>query len=174
MKLKMKLIRHNVFETNSSSTHSISVVAGAKVYDTIYPNEDGCINLVPEDFGWDWAAYHWVHDKLLYLLIYARDWSGANSQQFTDQIWEVVCEHTGATSIVIQPIPSPYGNSDDIGYIDHQAVEDNDLHWMFMDENSNQILKDFIFNPNSILRTGNDNSYCPYNWEDFPEESDYD
>ena len=67
----MKLIRHNVFETNSSSTHSISVVAGAKVYDTIYPNEDGCIDLAPEYFGWDWeetendadqdaSATHWM------------------------------------------------------------------------------------------------------------------
>ena len=45
--MKKKLIRSGVFETNSSSSHSVSVANETKefVLDTIYPDQDGIIEL---------------------------------------------------------------------------------------------------------------------------------
>ena len=43
---KKKLIRKSVFETNSSSAHSLSVNDGKhkpKIYDTVYPDKDGVV-----------------------------------------------------------------------------------------------------------------------------------
>lgn len=44
----MKLIRENVFETNSSSANSFSLNKGKKaphIYDTLYPDEDGTVRI---------------------------------------------------------------------------------------------------------------------------------
>ena len=47
----MKLIRNSVFETNSSSCHSISI-GKSDVYDSVTPDEDGIIRIKPMEFGW--------------------------------------------------------------------------------------------------------------------------
>ena len=146
----IKLIRKNVFETNSSSTHSISVGHG-DTYDSITPYEDGIIYLEPEEFGWEQETYTATYTKLTYAYIYARDWTGDKSPQFMEVLKKVVCEHTGATDIKMNSSTSfGYTNT---GYIDHQSVEDGNYHYLFEDE---QTLKQFIFDPTSVLETDND------------------
>ncbi len=150
-----KLIRNSVFETNSSSCHSISISSDDCVYDGITPSCDNKIVLKPMDFGWDITEYHDALSKLTYCWIYAQDWTGKESEKFHKILSDMVCEHTGADEIVMQMdynnkwYPKGY-----YGCIDHQSVECKDLHHMFYEP---QKLKDFIFNPNSILQTDNDN-----------------
>lgn len=47
-KYKNKLVRTSVFETNSSSAHSLSINKGKhkpKIYDTVYPDKDGVVRI---------------------------------------------------------------------------------------------------------------------------------
>lgn len=45
--------RRFVFETNSSSSHSISIVSGDYIPDKIYVDETGTCNIFPGEFGWE-------------------------------------------------------------------------------------------------------------------------
>lgn len=46
-----KLIRNSVFETNSSSTHSITIGSYTD-FDTIIPDYNGNITVPTMEFGW--------------------------------------------------------------------------------------------------------------------------
>jgi len=55
--MKKRLIRQSVFETNSSSAHSISLgkdTGKQFLLDTLYPDQNGTITLTGGEFGWDW------------------------------------------------------------------------------------------------------------------------
>lgn len=151
----MKLIRNGVFETNSSSCHSISIriPLSNNDYDTIIPDENGNIEIITEDFGWQQITYDEPRDKLAYLMIYIRDWVYSEEEKsiFSERLLKVVKDHTGCNSLILKPYSdSPYCD----GYIDHQSAENNHLHWIFNNEFD---LKNFIFNPQSYIETDNDN-----------------
>lgn len=149
-----KLIRKSVFETNSSSCHSISISSDDVVYDGITPASDNKIYLKPMEFGWDIAEYRDPMSKLTYCWIYVEDWTDREQQEFRQILSNVVCQHTGADEIVMEIDMNRRWWHGKHGYIDHQSVECNDLHYMFYQP---EYLKNFIFNPNSVLRTDNDN-----------------
>lgn len=145
-----KLIRNSVFETNSSSCHSISI-GESDVYDSVIPDENGEIVLEPMEFGWEQERYNDAYTKMVYIWIYINDWSGRNEDEFMETFQRVVCSHTGATRVIMHKTNSewyPYG------YIDHQSVEGNEYHYLFNDD---QTLKQFLFDPKSWLVTDNDN-----------------
>lgn len=144
----MKKVRREVFETNSSSSHSISISNKEGMLETILPDEDGVIYLQGGDFGWEYEKYNDALTKANYC---AQD-NGHNPNR-TNMLIEVIMEHTGAKSVIIERQ----------GYIDHQSCGTS--YAAFVD---NETLKQFIFNPNSILYTGNDNDCGPINfyWND--------
>ncbi len=148
----MKLVRHNVFETNSSSCHSLSVNENAKIYDTILPDEDGYIYIeLSGEYGWEQDTYYNTLDKVDYIGIYARDWT-EDSEKYTQILIDVIKEHTGANDVLIDSKNSSWGGKE--GYIDHQSVEDRDYHYLF--ENP-ELLKKFIFGEGSYFECDNDN-----------------
>jgi hypothetical protein len=151
-----KMIRTGVFETNSSSCHTITIshVDNDTLYQSITPNDNGEIVIAPQEFGWEWETYNNPESKLCYVMLYIRDWvhDQATKDAFSDILNRVVLTHTHATKLTMGPSSSKYWN----GYIDHQSVEDNDCHHLF---DSDEKLKDFIFGPQSSLNTGNDNDY---------------
>lgn len=150
----MKKIRRKVFETNSSSSHSISIVeCEEELYDTIYPDEKGVIFLGGQEFGWEWERYTDAETKANYCAIDC--WDDVDRREM---LIELLQEHTGAITIEF----------DDSGYIDHQSSGTSSD--AFFDKQS---LKDFIFNPKSILFTGNDNGEAPSNFYD-PVDAVYD
>ena len=56
-----KLIRVGVWETNSSSSHSLSLGSSQSkdfVLDTIYPDEEGKIYINGGEFGWEWNKFN--------------------------------------------------------------------------------------------------------------------
>lgn len=169
------LVRKNVFETNSSSTHSLTV-ANKPDYSTLFPNKNGELRFAnPPGFGWSWDTYDDPTSKAWYLYLYLRDWEngGANCpydkydktkdarSQFTDVALEklellekVIKDQTGADSIIWDDKADEKHYTSLEGYIDHQSVEyglDGDVEF------TEQSLKDFVFGIGSIIETGNDN-----------------
>lgn len=144
----MKQIRSSVFETNSSSTHSLTVgETGSGVMATLWIDEEGKVKIGGGDFGWEQEIYHDAQTKADYLAIYARECypdDRIGSLSLWDILSSVIQTQTGCREVVYE--------SD--GYIDHQSVEDNDLHGLF---ESPAQLREFIFNPTSYLETDNDN-----------------
>jgi hypothetical protein len=154
-----KIIRSGVFETNSSSSHSISVADKTKefVLDTIYPDQNGVITLTGGEFGWGWFKHNDALTKANYAAV-----STLYSESLTDTLIEVIKEQTGAEEVV-------FGFGEDYShpnwsYIDHDSVgtcpKDKDE------------LRNFIFNKNSWLFGGNDNSQPDPTFYHVPEYKD--
>lgn len=140
-------IRKSVFETNSSSTHSIHIDNETALMDTtLLPNEEGEITLTGGEFGWEWQRYNDALTKANYASIES---SGAN----IDVLIQAIIEQTGSKLVNIIHT--------DWSYIDHQSA--GLLMGMNLEE-----LKNWIFNPNCWLVTGNDNSSEPSHIKDFP------
>ena len=137
-----KLIRTGVFETNSSSSHSISISADSDyILDgtTLVPDYNGEIKLRGGQFGWEWERFFDANTKANYCAVGCQ-----NNDYFTDMLIEVIKEQTGADEVTIS-----LGDS----YIDHDSTEVYEA--AFVDK---ETLRNFIFNKKSMLYTGNDNS----------------
>ncbi len=148
-----KLIRNSVFETNSSSSHSVSVADDTKefVLDALYPDQDGIIEIEGGEFGWEWFKHNDAQTKASYI-----------AQQFQydenklDTIREVIMEQTGAEDVRFVGL--------DDGYIDHDSVGILD--------SDKETIRQFIFNKNSWLFGGNDNSIADPTFYHVPEFKD--
>ena len=154
----MKITRKSVFETNSSSTHSISINSTDFLFDSIKPDKDGNIILRGGQFGWEWKRFDSPLVKANYCAVDA-----ANNPEKTAMLIDVIKKHTGAKNIVFAMITQ--WDSPDWSYIDHQS--DGRANLAFIDE---ETLKNFIFNRKSYLFTGNDNERPPLNFFDTEEE----
>ena len=151
----MKNIRNKVFETNSSSTHSVSIVSNISgIYDSIIP-DNGVITLIGGEFGWEWEKFNDATTKANYAAVFCQDYP-----QEVEMLNEVLKEQTGAQEII--------WNLGDRSYIDHQSSwsEDGEAKAIFK---SKETLKNWIFNPSCWLYTGNDNEPADYNFYDHPE-----
>lgn len=156
--------RSSVFETNSSSTHSISIDPNIDIMSTtgLSVNKDGKLVIkLDEDFGWGIESHDDAYTKAQYLLTqclqYVEEVEGENlsyeeryvtskkGHEYMDRVKKVIAEVLDLDVNNIEVIK-------DGGIIDHQSacefteiLEDEDL------------IKDVIFNPGSILRIDNDN-----------------
>lgn len=148
MKKKTKTrIRHGVFETNSSSTHSISLANTEKKFcsDSLPIDKDGGISIYPGEFGWEQERYYDAYTKASYALTYAF----ATGSKEIVMLQEVIQEHTGVKDVKLHLSEInyfPFGN------IDHQSIDVCQKCF-----ESKEVLKAFIFNPQSVLTTDNDN-----------------
>jgi hypothetical protein len=141
----MKTIRQNCFETNSSSTHSLCI-GTLENWDTIIPNENNEVILEGGEFGWQWEKFNDALTKANYCAVAFLD-----SESYLEMLKEVIMEHTGCKEIVIlaelDNYESPYDS-----YIDHQSINEaaDSIY-------SKEDLRNFIFNPNSVLIIDHDN-----------------
>lgn len=152
--MKKTLIRHNVWETNSSSSHSLSIADATKefVLDTIYPDQDGVVTVKGGEFGWEWAKYNDADTKATYA---AQQF--AYSSNKLDMLRQVIMEQTGADKVVFVGLED--------GYVDHQSEG-------LLDDADEEKLRSFIFNKNSWAFTGNDNSSADPTFYHVPEFKD--
>jgi hypothetical protein len=148
-----KLIRTGCFETNSSSSHSLSIADETKefVMDYIYPNQDGVVTIMGDEYGWEWFKHNDAETKASYAAQ-----SFANDENMLEVLSDVIKEQTGATEVVFQGL--------DDGYIDHDSYG--------IVPTSSYELKNFIFNKNSWLFGGNDNSTADPTFYHVPEFRD--
>lgn len=75
----MKQIRRGVFETNSSSTHSVTVDHSKGLSPNyLYVSDDGYVHAEFGEFGWEVWDYTDQETRLSYLLTMARCLNGCN------------------------------------------------------------------------------------------------
>jgi hypothetical protein len=143
--------RHNLFETNSSSTHSITIIESklGDVLETLYPNKDNKIVIGGYDFGLSVHEYYGAEAKASYCAIYIRDWiqkKEKDKNRYLSVLIKTIQDQVGAPLEVVLP-------SENTGYIDHQSVENRDIDYLF---EVPELLREFIFNPKSVLVTKGD------------------
>ena len=144
----MKKIRHNVFETNSSSSHSISISSECNGILETLPVENGVVTISGGSFHREWARYNDSATKATYAYEFAKEASEDLLAMFVD----VIKEHTGAKEVKF--------NEEVYGGIDHQSGpgEGGDAFNAFADK---ETLKNWIFNPFSWLFLGSDEGGKP-------------
>ncbi len=157
----MKLIRKGVFETNSSSSHSLSLGKDESkefIMDTIFPDENGIITLEGGEFGWEWFKTNKAIDKANYAIA-----SYVDDENMLDVIKELIEEHTipGGINIIAHS-----GKYDEPGY----SYVDHDSHGLCPSDKDE--LYEFIFNKNSWLFGGNDNSTASPGFYDTPTHTE--
>ncbi len=162
----MKQVRHGVFETNSSSTHSVSVHRNSTRIEQnrMVVCDDGYIHATLGEFGWEEEDYYSQESKLSYLLtmavhkngLYAYNFNEREDREAIDSLQETedfkrisaeVARHAGCKGIVVD-----YSS----GYIDHQSHEDYRSMDDFLNDYDVSILE-FVFGSGVVVHTDNDN-----------------
>lgn len=138
----MKTIRKKVFETNSSSSHSITISYDELIRDeTMIDRSDynnPVIILTGGEFGWGVDTYNDALTKANYCAV---DFDG--NEELTELLKEAIEEFMGVPVEI---------NIDSYSYIDHQSKGTA----RYEIGSKNEILY-FIFDPNSYLYIDNDN-----------------
>lgn len=161
------LIRHG-FETNSSSSHSLVIspdndvltdVSKLGVYED---STEGRKFIVSGNtkFGWEWEIWDYPGDKLFYILI-----DGA-SEELTNEMRQMVATKAEVEfkNVIFDGIDNCNDNYS--CYIDHQSLgTSSDVRRMETEE-----IWQFIMNPNSCFRGGNDNQCGPWSYNDNENE----
>lgn len=154
----MKKVRVGVFETNSSSSHSISIatdqdlkyhikkVLNKIVLDHLPIDNLGTCSIYSGEFGWEEQTYNDAAAKASYCLTWAKQYG---NKQHLDMLKRVIKEFTNAKRVKFVKSGS---DSYPWGYIDHQS--DGIAAPAFA---SDTTLECFIFNTESWLKTDNDN-----------------
>lgn len=152
----MKTIRRSVFETNSSSTHSISIVSKDN-YQNLKQNV-----IVAEfgEFGWGYDNLNTVYEKLSYVLTMIQykvhecdDLNKIKESMYYKWLYEMIQQYTGAT-LEINETGDEYYN---MGYIDHQSTDILDEYWSDIEEEFKSNMKEIIFNDKYSIKIDNDN-----------------
>jgi hypothetical protein len=145
-------IRRSTFETNSSSSHSLTLDRNALVAQP-FPKDvlrAGVVCVAPGDYGWEWERFYTPLNKLRYLvthLLSFSDVSELNDCPQMEMLRKVVAEHTGCRIEV----------ENNEGHIDHESL--GRAGEVFADEAT---LHAFVFGRDSCVETGNDNSNPPW------------
>jgi len=153
----MLKIRKDVFETNSSSCHTL-VIKNNTQYDTI--SLDGPqLCLCGGEYGWNYENLVSAEDKANYvatLLKYINEscynkelssWAKINEKICKDNFEQVVKEQTGAKEIIYNL---------ESAYIDHQSCESASDFKFLLDKNK---IKNLIFGKASYIVIDNDNHW---------------
>ena len=182
---KIVQVRQGVFETNSSSTHSISIeqVDSEYLLDVLMPNwssdkNDGIeMNILRIDknfgnleFGWEYKRYYNMNDKIIYAYLYAIGSEVYKHKSKTEQIIkervqmleDLLLEHSGAISVqwYITNDCSKETDECSFGFIDHASLCRNNEIFL-----SKENLRSFLFNKKSYIEIDNDND-CKYCYDD--------
>ena len=157
-------IRQGVFETNSSSTHAISI---AEFNDAAKKNIPEFIKFRhDEGFGWENHVYNDTMSKAMYLWIavlsqYSKPEDEDKVIEIKSQLTEIL-KNAGVQEVAFQEAnyktstwDKTYTYLDIAGYIDHTE----DLRgWIDELLDEPDLLLGWLFNENSQVHTGNDNS----------------
>lgn len=156
-------IRKSVFETNSSSSHSLTL-SQSELSSMPFSKEvlkAGTIQLQKNEYGWEWQRYYAAAEKLNYLLtqLFQEDIPDAGSPEEVtrelreqnprfEQLCRVVKDHTG---VEVRVTPGS------TGYIDHESVG---VGLELFKDGDDMPLKQFLFS-DAYVETGNDNDSAP-------------
>lgn len=173
----MKQVRRNVFETNSSSTHSISII-DENQFRSIKGLVDPVTNRVEArlgEFGWEVENYDFFDDKLSYLVTMAAEKNlrghvnRCNSLEEFMECEDIVhldreiarfckCEGIILKDFSVKKVSYDNGKSSWMefdGYIDHQSTEDYSSMIDFLNQHDLTV-EQFLLG-NVLVHTDNDN-----------------
>lgn len=156
-------IRKGVFETNSSSMHSLTVIAGDRMgeynFNTIDVDGEELIPVYPDEYGWNGDDLKTPLQKLSYIITMVqykdsliREDDIEDSRYF---LWlsEMIKDYVGY-GIAYQPSHDEYYK---YGYIDHESVDILDEYWVDDKEEFQSNMRDIIFNEKYFIIIDNDN-----------------
>ena len=142
----MKQIRKDVFETNSSSVHTLQISNDGLEPSELKLNKDGNIEVEFGEFEKDYRIYNNQYEKLQYLISfiaynygYYYDLDDLYENYDFREVRDAICEYTGANDIVVVGETLPH--------IDHQSQYDCVIR-LYKDEIIN-----FVFNKFITLKT---------------------
>lgn len=161
----MVQLRKGTFETNSSSTHSISFGRTNNLEPSVLKTDDeGYIHVKLGEYGWERNNYRDQESRLSYLVtmlsaIYGYDtwWNEDTIHQTIDKLnesiefrdlSEEIAEYTGTKGIIVD-----YSE----GYIDHQSCDRFSSMSEYLDYWNTSVLQ-FVFG-DTVVHTDNDNHY---------------
>ena len=165
-------VRCGVFETNSSSSHAVSVSRRSEPYYDTYEltesiDSDGVLHSEFGEFGWGIDSYTDAETKLQYALTMVVETECSDAKSIDDfyategfnALKNAVCERLNCTDLVVDSkceYNSDYDYLSRDGYIDHQSCEDYRSLQDFLND-YDVTLDDFIFNDNVKLIIDHDN-----------------
>lgn len=152
----MKKIRRNIFETNSSSSHSIVISIdddgnGDYCYN-FWDCEDGVLNLYPGDFNWGLNTHRDPYTKASYIYTYALRKPDDYEREAILKRLKGVIKDMANLHVEFCLLDEDKGKSSEEGYIDHESVDVGDK----VAKTEEQLIE-FLFNTNIILLIDNDN-----------------
>lgn len=146
-----KQIRNEVFESNSSSVHTLTISKAGREPSKFIPDKDGYIHVDYGQFGKNYEIYDSQYDKLSYLVTlcyYCANVYGETRDTYQFKcIEDAIIEYTECNGIIIDEVEIPE--------IDHQSQPwDGDITFINVyDEDS---IIDFVFNKYVALKTSCD------------------
>ena len=163
----MKQIRRNVFETNSSSMHSV-VIHKSDTSDMLYPSDrDNYVHTRFDEFGWDYdgeyGPFYDAETKLSYLVTMMAENTGncpwcenGDIDAIYDELMTENDEFVELNEIIKRRCDCD-GVWIDLseGYIDHQSMYPS-VH-AFLEDYCLDSMEDFIFDSGIGLIIDNDN-----------------
>lgn len=198
----MQNIRKSVFETNSSSSHSIHIDTSTELNDFIIPNDDGNVVLNGGEFGWEYIRFNDALTKANYCAVYLSEvgkyiehdnnyiLSRTKEQLEEDERYGTIRKFK---SNYEQEINSKKELLKEV--LLHQTLANSIIFDLTTDWNSDkysnidhqsiekyildpvfenyETLRNFIFNKKCWLFLGNDNSQAPSNFYDVDCEFKY-
>lgn len=144
----MRQVRNKIFETNSSSVHSLQIDGSGIEPSKLKIDKDGYINVEFGSFGKEYRIYSSQYEKLQYLitcLYYLHNSVEEiyDSYEF-ERICNAVCAYTGALGIKIV-------DDESRAYIDHQSIPYESIE--IINTYDYDEIKNFIFNKYISLKT---------------------
>ena len=150
----MRQIRQGVFETNSSSTHSVTIHGSDRF---VYPKYIPTIEF--GEFGWEQNLYPDYTDKLSYVITMLATKNGVDTLEdflkLEEFRWlkEAVESHCGR----VLEVKAQESDWSPLGYVDHQSNDVLD-DFLVSDELEFKVkVLDFVFNEKYAFETDNDN-----------------
>ncbi|MCC5610731.1 hypothetical protein LC612_29270 [Nostoc sp. CHAB 5834] len=159
----MNKIRHSVFETNSSSSHSLTITS-KNLAPMPFPRDvmrEGKVYIPLGEYGWEWRRMYRLEHKLSYLFTQLLSEVPENKDAETvtqevrnrnpriDTLCRIVGEHTGVQVLMVP------GST---GYIDHES-QGVGIDAEFF--NNEAKLRQFLFSDKNYVQLGNDNCDQP-------------
>ena len=153
----MKTIRRRVFETNSSSTHSICVTST-----TLLDQKKDHIDFTLNDFGWEYDKLNTPYEKAAYL------YTGIVCNDLQDALLPKLKQFLDRKEMSYS-FENPIQN--DFEYIDHCDEVDDIVKEICSDEDK---LMKYLFSSESFILTGNDNGSSDVDINvEYPHEEFY-
>lgn len=165
-----KTIRYGMFETNSSSCHSVTVKGKYNKDDyVLIANHSGVISVSLDEYGWDGDPCYDFDSKLAYAMSMVLHTEYPNFNHYDEDfvvdqevledlngykmLLNAIKERCKCNQIVIKRHNMDYYP---YGYIDHQSYEDYDSLQDFLDD-WNVDVDRFLFDDGVVVHIDNDN-----------------